>query len=73
MTLNISDCYMALEISGIVVADATAQANSQWQVSTWPVLLDRNQAITALTITELLELGYPSSHPLVVALRSELA
>jgi len=42
-------------------------------VSNWPALLDCNQAITALTITELRDRGYRSDHPLVITLKDELA
>ena len=35
-------------------------------------LFTRDQAITALTVAELGESGYPDSHPLVVTLREEL-
>jgi hypothetical protein len=73
MTLRISDDHMTLDIANASIADATRQADGRWQVSTWPEPVDRNQAITALTIIELLEDGYPGGHPLVVALSAELA
>jgi hypothetical protein len=38
---------------------------------TWPRFFDRNQAITALTVTELLQSGRDRSDPLVRALREE--
>jgi hypothetical protein len=38
----------------------------------WPRFFNRNQAITALTVTELLESGRDSNAPLVAALRREL-
>ncbi len=43
-----------------------------WEVSHWPRFFDRNQAITALAVTELLESGRDSSDPVVKALREEL-
>ena len=73
MTLKISADRMTLEVAGTVVADARQRADGHWQVSNWPTLLDRNQAITALTITELRECGYRSDNPLVIALKDELA
>lgn len=73
MTLKISDDRMTLEIAGASVADAKPRADGRWQVRNWPTLLDRNQAITALNITELRERGYRSDHPLVIALKDELA
>jgi hypothetical protein len=41
-------------------------------VSYWPRFFDRNQVITALTVTELLETGHGEDDPLVIALREEL-
>jgi hypothetical protein len=41
-------------------------------VSFWPRFFDRDQAITALTVTWLLETGRASDDPLVAALRKEL-
>jgi hypothetical protein len=72
MTLKISDDHMALETGGQIIAEAKVTGDGRWKASNWPELLDRNQAITALTVTELLECGYPSDHPVVVALRDEL-
>lgn len=73
MTLRISDDWMILEIANVTIADAKIQPDGRWQVSAWPEPVDRNHAITALTIIELLEVGYPDGHPLVIALRAELA
>lgn len=72
MTLRFSAEYITLEIANAPIANAKMQADGQWQVSAWPVPVDRNQATTALTITELLEDGCPDGHPLVIALRAEL-
>jgi hypothetical protein len=47
-------------------------AGGWWEVTYWPRFFDRNQAITALTVTELLESGRDSDDPLVAALREEL-
>ena len=63
---------MCLEVGGRVIATAIEQAGGWWEVSHWPRFFDRNQAITALTITELLESGRDSDDPLVIALREEL-
>jgi hypothetical protein len=41
-------------------------------VTYWPRFFNRNQAITALTVTELLETGRDSDDPQVAALREEL-
>ena len=72
MPVRIGDGFMSLEIDGRVVAAATERAGGWWEVSYWPRFFDRNQAITALTVTELLESGRDSDDPLVAALREEL-
>jgi hypothetical protein len=63
---------MALEIDGRVIATADQRRDGWWEVTCWPRFFDRNQAITALTVTELLETGYRNDDPLVIALRQEL-
>jgi hypothetical protein len=79
MGIRIEDDFMALEVDGTVVAtarfsqDAAADGNGAWAVSTCPArLLSRDQAITALTVAELLESGYPEDAPIMVAFREEL-
>jgi hypothetical protein len=70
---------MTLAIDGHVVATArfsqhaAADGRGVWIASTHPArLLTRNQAITALTVAELLETGRPDDDPSVTALREEL-
>ena len=70
--IKIDDGFMSLEIDGKVVATARERTGGWWEVSHWPRFFDRNQAITALTVTELLETGRDSNDPLVLALREEL-
>ena len=72
MAIKIIEDFMALEIDGVPVATATRQPDGRWKVTDWPGCYDRNQAITALAITELLQAGYRTDHPLVRALREEL-
>jgi hypothetical protein len=72
MAININDDVMSLEINGKVIATARERGGGWWEVSYWPRFFDRNQAITALTVTELLETGYRHDDPLVIALREEL-
>jgi hypothetical protein len=79
MSLRIDDDIMALEVDGEVVATArfsqhaAADGRGAWIVSDRPSrLFNRNQAITALTVTELLEIGHRSDHPLVLAFEEEL-
>jgi hypothetical protein len=72
MPIRIGDGFMSLEIDGRVVATAIERARGWWEVTYWPRFFDRNQAITALTATELLESGRDSNDPVVAALREEL-
>ena len=77
-----ADCidgdFMGLDVDGAAAATArfsqdAADSNRAWIVSTCPArLLGRDQAITALTVAQLLEGGYLDEHPLVAALRKEL-
>jgi hypothetical protein len=64
---------MALEVADTVATCAEVQADGKRPVSTWPVPVDRNQAITALTMTELLHQGYLDGQALLAALRDELS
>ena len=72
MTLKINEDSMTLEVDGTVIATARRLTGGWWEVSHWPRFFDRNQAITALTVTELLETGHRNDDPLIVALREEL-
>jgi hypothetical protein len=72
MPIRIGDGFMRLEIDGLVVATATERAGGWWEVTYWPRFFDRNQAITELTVTELLESGRDSNDPVVTALRQEV-
>ena len=71
MAIKIDDDQMTLEIDGAVVAVAKRRSGGWWEVTNWPRFFDRNRAITALTVTELLEMG-SGDDPLVSALREEL-
>jgi hypothetical protein len=72
MAIKIDDDVMTLEIGGQVISEARRRSGGWWEVTLWPRFFDRSQAITALTVTELLETGHASDDPLVVALREEL-
>jgi hypothetical protein len=72
MPIKIEDDFMSLEVDGAILATARKRADGWWEVSYWSRFLDRNQAITALTITGLLDSGHDSNDPLVRALREEL-
>jgi hypothetical protein len=72
MPIKIDNDFMSLEVDGAVLATARRRADGWWEVSYWPRLFDCNQAITALTITELLDSGRDGTDPLVRALREEL-
>jgi hypothetical protein len=72
MSIKIKNSVMWLEVNGRVVAVARQRPDGWWEISHWPRFLDRNQAITAMTITQLLEAGYRDDDQLVAALREEL-
>ncbi len=72
MSIKIDDGFMCLEIDGKVIATARERVDGWWEVSYWPRFFDRNQAISALIVTELLESGRDSNDPLVLSLREEL-
>jgi hypothetical protein len=72
MPIKINDGFRCLEADGQVIATARRRADGWWEVGHWPRFSDRNQAITALTITELLASGQNSDDPLVLPLRGEL-
>ena len=57
MSIQINDDFMCLEINGKILATARRRDDDWWRVSYWPRFLDRNQAITALTVTALLKRG----------------
>jgi hypothetical protein len=77
--IEITNEYMSLKVDGKVVATArfsqfaAADGNGVLIVSAHSAwLFTRDQAITARTVAELGDSGYPDSHPLLVALREEL-
>jgi hypothetical protein len=72
MPIKINDDFTCLEADGRVLATARKRADSWREVSHWPQFCDRNQAITALAITELLASGRGRSHSVASALREEL-
>jgi hypothetical protein len=72
MPIKIEDDLMSLEVDENVLATARKRADGWWEVSYWPRFFDRNQAVTALTITELLGGGRDSNDPVIRALREEL-
>ena len=72
MAIKITDDFMCLEIDGVVIATARMRADGWWEVSHWPRFFDRNQAFTALIVTELLESGRDGNDLVVKGLREEL-
>ena len=72
MSIKINDDIMRLEVDGKLIATARRREGGWWEVTHWPRFFDRNQAITALTVTELLEGGRDSADPVITALREEL-
>ncbi|MFA1539392.1 hypothetical protein [Actinomadura monticuli] len=71
MALEITETTMTATANGQVIATATRQANA-WYVTTWPQPLDRNGAITALTLAERL-ITHGEDDPCVISFREELA
>lgn len=79
MAIKINDDFMVLQLDGRVIATAhfsqhaAAAGHGAWIVSCCSSrLFTRNQAITALTVIELLKSGCADDDPLVVALGKEL-
>jgi hypothetical protein len=72
LSIKISERYTCLEVDGLVSASARQRAEGWWEVTCWPQRCGRNQAITALTVAELLGIGYARDHPVITALHSEL-
>jgi hypothetical protein len=72
MAIEITDGFMCLRDGDRIIAAARQRADGWWEVSHWPGFFDRNQAITALTVTELLWSGRDNNDPVVTALREEL-
>ena len=72
MTIKIDEDLMILKIGRAIIATASRRPDGWWDVSHWPRFFDRDQAITALTVTELLATGCDSDDPVVTALREEL-
>jgi hypothetical protein len=73
MEIEITDDFMRPRDGNKIIATARQRADGRWEVSHWPRLFDRNQAITTLTITELLRTGRDDSDPLVTALSRGVA
>jgi hypothetical protein len=71
MALRINDDCMTLELDG-TKARAAVRVGSLWRVDGWPRLLNRNEAITALTLAEWLLSGHSADSPCAVAWRREL-
>ena len=68
MPIKIENDLMRLEVLGT----ARKRGGGWWQVSYWPRFFERNQPITSVTITELLDCGHDANDPLVRALHEEL-
>src|SRR5580658_3260582 len=50
MTIRINDDLMTFDIDGTIIATATGRTGGWREVTHWPRIFDRDQAITALTI-----------------------
>jgi hypothetical protein len=72
MAITIHDDCTTLEINGEIISQGWRRPGGWREVTCWPRFHGRDQAITALTITELPEAGHGTDDPLVAALREEL-
>ncbi len=70
--IQVTDDRMTLMTGHAITATACKQPGGRWQVTGYPALLDRNQAITALTVIELIHACHHDNDPIVTALRNEL-
>lgn len=71
MALEITETTMTATVNNEVIATATRTGDA-WQVSTWPRPLDRNSAITALSLAERV-ITHGEDDPCVMEWRRELA
>jgi hypothetical protein len=71
MALHIDDDCMTLELDGTEVR-AAVRIGPLWCVTGWSRLLNRNEAITALTLAEWLLSERSANAPCAVAWREEL-
>jgi hypothetical protein len=69
VSIKIGDDFMCLEMDGRIIAVAKERIDGWWEVSRWPRLFHRNQAIMALTVTELLHSRRDRNDPVVRAPR----
>jgi hypothetical protein len=72
MEIEITDDVMCLHDDNKIIATARQRADGWWEVSHWPRFFDRNQAITALTVTNSCGAVAATNDPVVSALREEL-
>lgn len=72
MTIMNDDDSMTLEIHNRVVAVARRRIGGCFEIINWPRLFGYNRAVTALTVTELLSVGYSRDDPPAQALLAEL-
>jgi hypothetical protein len=61
MAVKICGDRTTLGPGGTIIAKAERRLGGWWEVTNWPNFFDRDQAITVLTVTELLEQGYLGS------------
>lgn len=71
MSLEITEDKMTVVLDGATIATGT-RAGSVWHVTTWPTPLDRNAAITALSLAERVII-HGEDDPCVIEWRRELA
>lgn len=70
-SIQIDEDSMSLEINDAVTT-AAVRVGALWQVTGWPGLLSRNEAITALMLADRLLAGHGEHDPFVAGWREEL-
>ncbi|MEU8340290.1 hypothetical protein [Actinomadura geliboluensis] len=71
MALEITEASMTATVNGEVIATGK-RVGDVWHVTTWPRPLDRNSAITALSLAERV-ITHGEDDPCVMEWRRELA
>ncbi|MFE9100388.1 hypothetical protein [Actinomadura geliboluensis] len=71
MALEITETTMTVTVKGKVIATGT-RIGDVWHVTTWPRPLERNSAITALSLAERV-ITHGEDDPCVLEWRRELA
>lgn len=72
MEVEIFDAYMHPHDNGLMISTARRPADGWRVVTCWPRFFDRDQAVIALRISWLLEIGHRADDPVAFELRQAL-